>query len=152
MSVVPTHADRVTRAVRVPHEGHGVSLARHALASELSALGVPDDAFSDAMLVMSELVSNAVKHAAPLPGGEVQVGWSIDEGCMHLEITDGGGVTRPNPAVATGFALGGRGLDIVRTISNQWGVTQDGESVTVWADVPRIRTTTAGAGGGQAAH
>jgi two-component sensor histidine kinase len=136
----------------VPHEGHGVSLARHALASELAELGVPDDAFSDAMLVMSELVSNAVKHAAPLPGGEVQVGWSIDEHLMHLEITDGGGVTRPNPAVVTSFALGGRGLDIVRTISNQWGVTQDGESVTVWADVPRIRTTPAGAGGGQAAH
>jgi len=126
----------------VPHEGHGVSLARHALARELAALGVPDDAIADAMLVISELVSNAVKHAAPLPGGEVQVGWSIDRERMHLETTDGGGSTRPNPAVATGFALGGRGLDIVRTISDQWGVTQHGESVTVWAVIPRIRRAT----------
>jgi anti-sigma regulatory factor (Ser/Thr protein kinase) len=126
----------------VPHEGHGVSLARHALAGELAALGVPDDALSDAMLVISELVSNAVKHAAALPGGEVRVAWSVDAACMHLETTDGGGMSRPNPAVATGFALGGRGLDIVRTIIDQWGVTQDGASVTVWADVPLVRRAT----------
>jgi anti-sigma regulatory factor (Ser/Thr protein kinase) len=141
---VATHAGRGTHSVTVPHEGHGVTLARHALASELASLGVADDARQDAMLVMSELVSNAVKHAAPLPGGEVRVHWSIAADCLHLEITDGGAVTRPNPAIATAFALGGRGLDIVRTISDQWGVTQDGNSVTVWADVPRVRAATAG--------
>jgi anti-sigma regulatory factor (Ser/Thr protein kinase) len=142
--VVPTQAGPVTRSVTVPHAGHGVSQARHALASELSSLGVAEEPSEDAMLVMSELVSNAVKHAAPLPGGEVRVRWSIATDCLHLEITDGGAVTRPNPAIATVFALGGRGLDIVRTISDQWGVTHDSDSVTVWADVPRLPTATAG--------
>ena len=32
---------------------------------------------------------------------------------------------------------GGRGLDIVRTICSEWGVTEDGNAVTVWADLPR---------------
>jgi two-component sensor histidine kinase len=127
-------------------------LARHALGSELASLDIADDARQDAMLVMSELVSNAVKHAAPLPGGEVRVGWSIAADRMHLEITDGGSVTRPNPEVATVFALGGRGLDIVRTISEQWGVTQDGDCVTVWADLPRVRAATAGTGVDVPAH
>lgn len=136
---MPIHARAVTRSVTVPHEGHGVSLARHAFAKELASFGVTDDVRQDVMLVISELVSNAVKHAAALPGGTVRVGCSINEDCLHVEITDGGAVTRPNPAVATGFALGGRGLDIVRMISSEWGVTQDVHSVTVWADVPRAR-------------
>lgn len=144
--VVPTQAGRVTHSVTVPHEGQGVSLARHAFASELASVGVSDDVRQDAMLVISELVSNAVKHAAPLPGGEVRVRCSITVDNLRIEITDGGAVTRPSPAVATVFALGGRGLDIVRTISRQWGVSKDGDSVTVWADVPLERKPIAGAG------
>jgi serine/threonine-protein kinase RsbW len=136
---VPTHARTVTQSVTVPHEGHGVSLARHAFAKELASAGVSDEVRQDAVLVMSELVSNAVKHGAPLPDGQVRVRWLITDESVHVEITDGGAVTRPNPAVATVFALGGRGLDIVRLISREWGVTQDGDSVTVWADVPRVR-------------
>ena len=136
---MPTNARAVTRSVTVPHEGHGVSLARHAFATELASAGITADVRQDAVLVMSELVSNAVKHGAPLPDGDVRVGWAIAHDCLHIEITDGGAVTRPNPAVATVFALGGRGLDIVRMISREWGVTQDGDSVTVWADVPRVR-------------
>jgi serine/threonine-protein kinase RsbW len=100
---------------------------------------VSDEVRQDAMLVISELVSNAVKHAAPLQGGSVRVSCSIDDDSLRLEITDGGAVTRPNPAVATVFALGGRGLDIVRTICREWGVVQEDNSVTVWADVPRVR-------------
>ena len=62
-----THARAVTRSVTVPHEGHGVSLARHAFAKELASAGISDDVRQDAVLVMSELVSNAIRHGAPLP-------------------------------------------------------------------------------------
>ena len=123
-----------------------MSLARHAFATELMNAKVSDEVRQDAMLVISELVSNAVKHAAPLPGGEVRVRCSIGEDFVHIEITDGGAVTRPNPAVATVFALGGRGLDIVRTISREWGVIQEDDTVTVWADVPRVRKPMTGTG------
>jgi serine/threonine-protein kinase RsbW len=150
--LVPTPAGRANRSVTVPHAGSGVSVARHAFVGDLESLGVTEDVREDVMLVISELVSNAVKHAAPLPGGKVLVRCSIDDDCLHVEITDGGSVTRPNPAVATVFALGGRGLDIVRMISREWGVTQDGSSVTVWADVPRVRKEIADAGVGMAAH
>ena len=95
---------------------------------------VADEAREDAMLVLSELVSNAVKHAAPLPSGEIAVRWSVQADVLHIEITDGGASTRPHVGAAALSSLGGRGLDIVRTVSTQWGVTEGAGSVTVWAE------------------
>ena len=123
--------------VTVPHARSSVIAARHALADELAAKGVETPMRDDAVLVLSELVSNAIKHAAPLPSGVICVCWALQQDRLHLEITDGGGLTRPQAAVAAVSSLGGRGLDIVRTICSEWGVTEDGNAVTVWADLPR---------------
>ncbi len=129
------HPDDYSVSVCVPHERSGVRVARHALADELVAQGVDGRTREDAVLVLSELVTNAIKHAAPLPSGEIRVRWAIHDDCLHLEITDGGAVTRPHAGVPDISALGGRGLDIVRTVSDQWGVKEDHDCVTVWADV-----------------
>ena len=124
-------------SLTVPHERTGVRLARHAFADQMADVGVADEAREDAMLVLSELVSNAVKHAAPLPSGEIAVRWSVQADVLHIEITDGGASTRPHVGTAAVSSLGGRGLDIVRTVSTHWGVTEGAGSVTVWAEVPR---------------
>jgi len=131
------HSDGACTGVSVPHERTGVRIARHAFANQLAAAGVPPADREDAMLVLSELVSNAVKHASPLPGGQIEVLWRVSDDLLHIEITDGGGGTRPHPSVPLLSAMGGRGLDIVRTVSSQWGVTEDHDTVTVWAEVPR---------------
>lgn len=131
------HSGGACVGVSVPHERTGVRIARHAFADQLAADGVPPEDREDAMLVLSELVSNAVKHAAPLASGEINVRWQVADDLLHIEITDGGAGTRPNPSVPVLSALGGRGLDIVRTVSSQWGVSEDDDTVTVWADVPR---------------
>jgi anti-sigma regulatory factor (Ser/Thr protein kinase) len=130
--------------VSVPHERTGVRIARHAFADQLEAAGVPEEDRDDAILVLSELVSNAVKHAAPLPSGEITVRWAVADDLLHIEITDGGAGTRPHASVAALSSLGGRGLDIVRTVSTQWGVTEGDGSVTVWAEVPRTTLDAAG--------
>ncbi len=122
--------------LQIPHERTGVGLARHSVADQLTAVGVRDDTCDDALLVLSELVSNAVTHAAPLPNGRIAVGWTVRDDALHIEITDGGSVTRPRASVAALSSGNGRGLDIVRTICRAWGVTEGERSVTVWADVP----------------
>ena len=124
-------------SVTVPHERSSVRAARHALAYELAANGIETPMRDDAILVLSELVSNAIKHAEPLPSGDISVSWALHQDRLHLEITDGGALTRPQAAAAAVSSLGGRGLDIVRTICSEWGVTEDGNAVTVWADLPR---------------
>lgn len=126
-------------SVCVPHERGAVRAARQAFADVLSSSGVDNGDLDDAMLVLSELVTNAIRHAAPLPTGEIRVHWSIQDDCLHMEITDGGAVTRPHAGVVSASSLGGRGLDIVRRVSDRWGVKEDHDCVTVWADVRRGR-------------
>ena len=121
----------------VSHAPSSVRRARHAVAAQLSDAGVAAIDQGDTLLVLSELVSNAVRHADPLPSGDVQVAWSLTADAVHLEVTDGGSTTFPRATVATLSALGGRGLEIVRAICRDWGVTEGTQSVTVWADVPR---------------
>ena len=127
----------VTESLSIPHATTGVRLARHALADGMDAAGVTGVERDDAILVLSELVSNSVKHADALPTGEIAVRWALAPDSLHLEITDGGAPTLPRVGVAALSALGGRGLDIVRTICRRWGVSEGAQGVTVWADVPR---------------
>ena len=130
-------------SVAVPHARSSVGAARHAVADELAANGVPEPVLQDAVLVVSELVSNAIKHASPLPSGEILVTWDLGDEVLHVEITDGGAMTRPQPSNAAVSSLGGRGLDIVRKVSQAWGSTERDGAVTVWADLPRTPTSRA---------
>ena len=130
-------SDGRTSFVSVPHARTSVGEARHALADELSASGVPTPVLHDAVLVLSELVSNAIKYVSPLPGGEITIRWLLDPDRLRLEITDGGAMTRPHANSAALSAIGGRGLDIVRAVCTDWGVVEADGLVTVWADLPR---------------
>ncbi len=136
----------VSSYVSVPHSRSSVAMVRHAFADELRERGVDAMDSDDAVLVLSELVSNAIRHAAPLATGEISVRWSVDDDCMYIEITDGGATTRPHAAVAAVSALGGRGLEIVRHVTRKWGVKEAADSVTVWAEVPRSRLSMSTAG------
>jgi anti-sigma regulatory factor (Ser/Thr protein kinase) len=104
--------------------------------------GVPDSVVDDAVLVLSELLSNACRHGRPLHTGKngdgpdaVRAAWRVDEyGCLTVEVTDGGGPTRPLPATPSVTARGGRGLNIITALAQDWGVRDDAAGeVTVWA-------------------
>ena len=56
---------------------------------------------------------------------------------MKLELEPGCAAALPFTRDITAWSV--RGLDIVRMVSRQWGVTQEGMSVTVWADIARVR-------------
>ncbi len=110
--------------------------------AQLCGGGVPETVVDDAVLILSELLSNACKHGRPLGGalagdGDVRAAWRVDPGGrLVVEVTDGGGPTRPAPATPSVTAHGGRGLNIVTALAADWGVRDDihGE-VTVWVVV-----------------
>lgn len=66
--------------------------------------------------------------------GDVRAAWRVDRtGGLTVEVTDGGGPTRPIPATPSVTARGGRGLNIISALADEWGVrdSSSGE-VTVW--------------------
>ena len=97
---------------------------------------MPETTIGDAVLVLSELLSNAIRHAHPLPGGQVRVSWSLPGGTVEMAVSDGGSPTRPHQVRRSMSALGGRGLAIVEHLSSGWGVRSDDQVTTVWAVLP----------------
>lgn len=116
-----------------------VSVARRRLTDELSAAGVFGQAVGDAAVVVSELLSNSIRHAWPLPGEQLQVAWLVEPGSVEVTVRDGGGPTQPRQTYPTGSSLGGRGLGIVDLLAQDWGIRRDDTGQTVWAVLPAPR-------------
>jgi hypothetical protein len=154
--VVARDVPTSSATMAVPHGPESVSAARRRLRKDLAGQQVPDVVIDDAVLILSELLSNACRHARPLepaaapdrpvpgPGqewdsedGRVVVGWELhSDGLLTVEVTDGGGPTRPRRGSPSLTARGGRGLGIVGQLASDWGVRDAPGEVTVWAVLP----------------
>jgi len=91
---------------------------------------------ADVRLLVSELVSNSVRHSRASAGG-VLVLVQLTTTVVRLEVADAGrgGVIAPRPADLQGG--GGFGLNLVQTLSERWGVERVATSGTrVWAQLP----------------
>lgn len=128
-----TQEVRATGTVLLPCAPASVAVARQRLTADLAAAGILHAAVRDAALVVSELLSNAIRHAQPLPGANLQVAWAVDDGAVEVAVSDGGSHTRPRQTHGSLSSLGGRGLDIVEYLSRKWGVRTDDFGLTVWA-------------------
>lgn len=142
MALVVAQEVPASSSMAVPHGPAGVGAARHRMRAQLRMGGVAESVIDDAVLILSELLSNACKHGRPLGDalagdGDVRAAWRVDAGGrLTVEVTDGGGPTRPAPATPSVTAHGGRGLNIITALADDWGVRDDvrGE-VTVWVVV-----------------
>jgi len=124
---------------RFPRTPHAPRLARQLVRRALEHWSVPDDAIADALLVVSELVTNAMLHG----DSDVAVGLRRGPDRVRVVVSDGSARTPAERALESD-SLSGRGLAMVRSIASDWGHdTVDGGKL-VWADV---RVGRRGAGG-----
>jgi anti-sigma regulatory factor (Ser/Thr protein kinase) len=148
---------RIAGTVLLPYTPASVGVARQRLAAELTAAGIFGGVVGDAVIVVSELLSNAIRHARPLPGSNLLLAWALDDDAVEVAVSDGGAVTRPIAAQPTVSSLGGRGLTIVEYLARSWGVRTDAAGLTVWAKVaapaePAVPAGSTVGGGGQRAR
>lgn len=125
--------DSTMCCVRVPRESTMVPRTRRTVVEDLRARDVPEQLVRDAEIVVSELLTNAMRHARPLADGTLRVRWKISPESVEVEVTDGGGSTVPAPRPPTAWNTWGRGLRVVRTLAHEWGATQDRTGHVVWA-------------------
>ncbi|ROQ81464.1 hypothetical protein EES39_12025 [Streptomyces sp. ADI92-24] len=157
MALVVAQEVPTSSSMAVPHGPAGVGQARHRMREQLRSHGVSDSVVDDAVLILSELLSNACRHGRPLGRhsdvgeGDVRAAWRVDRtGGLTVEVTDGGGPTRPVPATPSVTARGGRGLNIISALAEKWGVRDDSSGeVTVWVLVNEGPGRPGGRPGGQ---
>jgi len=130
---------RAASVVLLPFVPASVAVARGRFSAELRSAGIFAAPAADAALVMSELLSNAILHARPLPDARVRVAWVLSPPRLQVMVSDGGSMTRPQAAPPSMSAIGGRGLCIVEHLSSSWGVRADERGTTVWAVLPAPR-------------
>lgn len=116
---------------RVPHHARSAAAVRRWLADVPAGLG--ERILADLRTVATELICNAVRHAAALPDGDLVVRCGVDDDIVEFSVTDGGSDTTPRTRSLDTSTLDGRGLLIVSGIAEQWGVTDEPDTRTVWA-------------------
>ncbi|MDX3697199.1 MULTISPECIES: ATP-binding protein [Streptomyces] len=109
-----------------------VAEARHFVAALLQERGVADDA----VLVVSELATNAVRHTlSGSAGGWFLVVVAFRADGVRLEVVDQGGDNVPEMCDVVSQDNGGRGLWLVSACAKDWGVKDVPSGRTVWADL-----------------
>jgi anti-sigma regulatory factor (Ser/Thr protein kinase) len=107
-----------------------VARARRFARETLTAWGVDDDTVDNAILCVSELVTNAILHTNS--GCEVRV--VLDRGVLTTIVRDGGStvVVDPSHVAEDPLAVHGRGLQLVDAFATRWGSELDAGGMTVW--------------------
>src|SRR3954452_11616624 len=103
-----------------------------------AVIGLPvDQATRDVLsLLVSELVTNAIRHAGLTPQDPISVHITSHADRVRLAVRDGGpGFSPADPAEAPLDALGGRGCMIIAALSDAWGVESDETGCTVWCEL-----------------
>lgn len=126
--------DPTRYAFELPARVEQVSRARRLVSARLESWGVGEDAHDTALLVVSELFTNAIVHT----GGHL-VSCELRAGADSLRVTvqdQGSAPTGPHVCRGTEGERG-RGLLLVEAVSRAWGTydTASGTGRAVWAEL-----------------
>jgi len=132
-----THAPPEVMRAHFPGQPDSARAARHLLRSHVATILSGEDV-DTAMLLVSEVVTNAVVHA----GTSVEVVVCLQGGAtLRVEVADGS-VQRPTIRHDAMMASTGRGLHLLDALAHRWGVTVRATGKTVWFELSGAETWT----------
>jgi len=118
-----------------------------------SGIGADEPLAETLILLVSELVTNAVVHTGcpavvrlllPDVPGDASDGAT---GTVRLEVTDSSDCP-PAPRHADGDETNGRGLELVDGLADRWGWNIEGAGKSIWCEVDRCAPPESSAGAG----
>ena len=108
--------------------------ARAFAAETLAGWDLPTDCVESAQLVVSELVTNALRHAPESPTVTLQLVLTGD--CVRVLVSDHGSGEPERIQSEPGSDVRGRGIWIVDAFTERWGTEpDDGGGKTVWGEL-----------------
>ena len=120
-------------SVRLPSSIESARIARGAVRDFLTDRGVHGDDLDVALVVASELVTNAVAHGKPPITLELE--W-LDDGALRLEVCDAGTFLEDVDATRTDdLSATGRGLKIVRRFARAWRLEPRARGTSISAEI-----------------
>jgi len=118
--------------ISLPADALSATRARTEVTRRLSAR-ITNGALEDVRLLLTELITNALRHANLHPGDEISVRAELVEGTVRIEVSDPGN-NGPVEVRKPGARGGGYGLFLVDRLTDRWGVDRD-DGTTVWAEL-----------------
>jgi len=118
--------------VRLPSVPASPSVARDAMEQSLKA-SLPPIKLDQVRILISELVSNAIRHAEMSPDAVIEVLGTVDPSLLHVEVQDRGAGFEPR-LEELGDLDTGWGLYILDQLADRWGTTQNDPS-SVWFEM-----------------
>jgi len=127
------------------HHSFAVSTGRDAPSAVRDALRergahLPRQMRDDLLLLLTEVVTNAVRHSGATKGDPIRVALSENRDCIRAEVTDPGtGFAKPERLVPDLTRTGGLGLVLVDRLSRAWGTRKTPRGWLVWFELAHDR-------------
>lgn len=118
--------------LRLPPDPEAASAARHAL-DRLQGRLRPE-LLEDIRLLVSELVTNSVRHARLNPDGWITLRVDASASSLRIEVVDPGPGFEVRSVEPSIYQTSGWGLYLVDRIADRWGVDR-GKLTRVWFEV-----------------
>jgi anti-sigma regulatory factor (Ser/Thr protein kinase) len=131
LAVGRSSLDHRRATLLVPPRPEAVRPARDWARSQMVLWGIGEDAQFAVVTSLSELVTNVVLHA----GTDAHVSLELDGSRLTCSVSDTGSRGLPAAASQGGSATRGRGLQLVQSISNAFGMHRTANGTTVWFEV-----------------
>ena len=106
--------------------------ARHAL--DRLAPEVPQDVLENVRLLVSELVTNCIRHAGVDPNAAIELKVSPRNSVIRVEVSDPGEGFEPAPVTLSIYSTSGWGLYLVEQSADRWGVSVE-NGTKVWFEI-----------------
>ena len=112
----------VADTLHLPFVSSTPNIARTKLAAFLTINRINLTVIDNALIVLSEMIANAVSHGVPDEDGMMEIGWCIRGSSLEIVVADAGDCDALVPVPFDEDSLSGRGLSIISQLSKDWSV------------------------------